>query len=370
MHRLSLLPLCALVACGSPSSLVTEPEGGVQPVLVPFADGTFAGAPTGQCLVPRDALAADTSGPRHVVGNGTPQSCTAEAVRAAVAQGGFITFDCGTQAHTIVMDAPAKVRNDAHPDVVLDGQGKVTLSGGGTQRILYMNTCDKAQVWTTPHCQDQDHPRLTVRNLTFRDGNARAYGTGIEGGGGAIWARGGRLRIVHCRFYGNVGADTGADVGGGAVRAFDQSQGLPLHVVNSTFGADGDGNEAANGGAISSIGVDWSLWNSLFVGNRAVGNGGNPAQAGTPGGGSGGAVYNDGNELVLSACGSVFERNSAVAFGSAIFFVSNDHKGVLRLRDVRVSGNVGGGWHTLPGIAMHSDTRQEIVNSVLENGSL
>ena len=39
--------------------------------------------------------------------------------------------------------------------VVLDGGGLVTLSGGGRRRILYMDTCDQAQVWTTSHCQNQ-----------------------------------------------------------------------------------------------------------------------------------------------------------------------------------------------------------------------
>ena len=34
-----------------------------------------------------------------------------------------------------------------------------------------MNTCDPNQVYTTPHCDNQDHPRLTVQNLTFINGN-------------------------------------------------------------------------------------------------------------------------------------------------------------------------------------------------------
>lgn len=355
-----------LVSCGSePSAPVPEPLH--VPVPTRFADGTFAGAPEGRCLVPAAAIAADTSGPRRVVGTGTRGSCSAEALRTAVASGGFITFDCGPDTHTIVLDQPLKVRNDAHPEVVLDGGGRITLSGGKTTRILYMNTCDRAQAWTTSHCQDQDHPRLVVRNLTFRDGDATDSGVGIEGGGGAIWARGGTLKIFHCRFFGNVAAGTGADVGGGAVRAFDQSRDEPLHVVNSTFGSVGDGNAASNGGALSSIGVNWSIWNSLFQGNRATGAGGNPAQGGTPGGGSGGAIYNDGNTLTLSVCGSVLERNEVKAFGAAIFFVSNNHDGTLRIRDSRVSGNLGGSWHVLPGIAMHDDTRREIVGSVLEN---
>ena len=47
--------------------------------------------------------------------------------------------------------------------VVLDGGGLVTLSGGGKRRILYQDTCDQRQVWTTSHCDDQATPRLSCR---------------------------------------------------------------------------------------------------------------------------------------------------------------------------------------------------------------
>ena len=45
---------------------------------------------------------------------------------------------------TIAMTQTAKIVN-AHPRTVLDGGGKVTLSGGGQRRILYQNTCDQKQ---------------------------------------------------------------------------------------------------------------------------------------------------------------------------------------------------------------------------------
>ena len=57
-----------------------------------------------------DAQRAPT---RHVVGHGTPASCTAAAFRKAVAKGGTITFDCGPNPVTIVMDKQAEVHNDA-----------------------------------------------------------------------------------------------------------------------------------------------------------------------------------------------------------------------------------------------------------------
>jgi hypothetical protein len=204
------------------------------------------------------------------------------------------------------MDRTAKVFNDAKPDVIIDGGGLVTLSGEGRFRILYLNTCDENQVFTTPHCDNQDHPRLTVQNITFANGNSTAEGNELAGGGGAIWVRGGRFKAVNCRFFNNSCAATGADVGGGAIRVFSQYNGLPVNVTNCTFGgADGYGNRGSNGGAISSIGVSWTIRNSLFTHNKATGNGGNPAQSGTPGGGSGGAIYNDGNEMTLTVLGSM-----------------------------------------------------------------
>jgi hypothetical protein len=139
-----------------------------------------AGNPDGRAPVPPEAQPEDTSRPDHVIGDGTPASCTSEAVVAAVAAGGVITFNCGPDPVTITMTATAKIRNAAGPRIVIDGGGLVTLSGGGQRRILYMNTCDRELGWTTPHCDNQDHPQLTVQNITFVDGNAT--GAGADGG--------------------------------------------------------------------------------------------------------------------------------------------------------------------------------------------
>jgi hypothetical protein len=251
------------------------------------------------------------------------------------------------------------------PDVVIDGGGLITLSGGGATRILYMNTCDQNQVWTTDHCQDQDHPRLTVQNLTFIDGNSSNESE--YDGGGAIWVRGGRFKVINCRFLNNVCASLGPDVGGGAIRVFSQYQGLPVYVVSCTFGGtEGYGNSGSNGGGVSSIGVSWSIYNSLFSYNRGIGNGGNPSQPGTPGGGSGGAIYNDGNTMTLSLFGTLVEHNQVNAFGSAIFFISNDHTGTLHIEDSVLRNNLGGSWYELPGISMFADTQQQIINSIIE----
>jgi hypothetical protein len=330
------------------------------------SEGPAAGNPDGDYPVPDDALPEDISEPDIVIGDGTAESCTAEAFIEAVAQGGTIIFNTGGEEVIIKLDEPAKVFNDANPDVVIDGGGLVTLDGQGTTRILYMNTCDEDQTWTTSYCQNQDHPRLTIQNLTFINGNSKSETEYT--GGGAVWVRGGRFKIVNCRFFNNVCADEGPDVGGGAVRVFSQYEGLPVYVVNTTFGgADGYGNVGSNGGATSSIGVSWSFYNSLFSYNSAIGNGGNPAEDGTSGGGSGGAIYNDGNTMTLSVYGTKIEYNEVNAYGSAIFFVSNDHTGNIVIGESTITNNIGGSWYPVyPGISMHSDTPIEVSNSVIE----
>ncbi len=315
--------------------------------------------------IPAEALAEDVSAPDQVIGNGTPESCTAEAFIAAVARGGTITFNGGSEPFTIILDRPAKVFNDK-PNLVIDGGGLVTLSGGGTTRILYMNTCDENQVWTTDHADNQDSPHLCVQNLTFSDGNSTNESE--YDGGGAIWVRGGRFKVVNCEFYRNVCAEEGPDVGGGAIRVFDQYEDRPVYIVNSIFGGStANGNVGSNGGALSSIGVSWSIYGSVFSYNRAVGSGGNPATAGTPGGGSGGAIYNDGNTMTLALYDTVIEHNEVASYGAAVFFVTNDRTGNIYIRDSVIRNNIGGSWYPVwPGISMHSETECEVISSIIE----
>ncbi|MET7864213.1 hypothetical protein [Micromonospora taraxaci] len=306
-----------------------------------------AGNPNGKASVPAEGRAVDTSKPTRTIGTGTPASCTSAAVVKAVAAGGVITFNCGPAPVTIKMAATANVRNANGPKVVLDGGGTVTLSGQGQRRILYMNTCDEAQGFTTSHCQNQDHPQLTVQNLTFADGNST--GEKAEGGGGgAIFVRGGRFKVVNSRFVRNRCDRTGPDLGGAAIRVLSQHENKPVYVVGSTF----DGGSCSNGGALSSIGVSWVVLNSLLKNNEAIGNGANPAKSGTPGGGSGGAIYCDGNEFTVRIAGTIIENNKANEGGGAIFFVSNNRTGTMRIEGSTLRRNPSGTFETrgFPGI--------------------
>jgi hypothetical protein len=328
------LAASAIVAAGTSAMASAASVSGHAAAKVPAVRVPAAGRPV------------DASHPSHVVGDGTPASCTSAAVVAAVRAGGIIRFSCGARPVTIRMLATARVMNTS-PLVVLDGGGRVTLSGQGRRRILYMDTCDPAQHWTTSHCQDQSSPRLVIENLAFAHGNSS--GERFDGGGGgAIFARGGRLRIVDSVFTGNRCDRDGPDIGGGAVRALSQYDDLPVYVVGSRF----DGNVCSNGGALSSIGVSWTVLNSRFVANRAIGAGANPARSGTPGGGSGGAIYNDGDQMTLSIGGSVFVDNRANEGGGAIFFVSDDRSGTMTIAHSILERNPNAGFQTpgLPGV--------------------
>jgi hypothetical protein len=282
-------------------------------------------------------------------------------VVAAVAKGGVITFDCGAKPVKITMQATAKVRNTSS-EVVLDGGGKVTLSGGGARRILYLDTCDPAQVWTTSHCQDQATPRLTIQNMTFRDGNS----TGQQydgGGGGAIFDRGGQLKVINSIFAGNRCDSTGPDLGGAAIRALSQYQNRTVYVSYSTF----RGGVCSNGGALSSIGVSWTVLDSLMTGNQAIGVGANPARPGTPGGGSGAAIYNDGDTYNLKVEGTVISGNHAREGGGAIFFVSNDRTGTLLIKGSTLHDNPSDGFFTAgyPGIFFLGQGHPVVISSTI-----
>ena len=274
---------------------------------------------------------------------------------------------CGPALVIITLTATAKVRNNV-AKVVLDGGGRVTLSGGGQRRILYLDTCDPADGPRTSHCQDQETPQLTGQNLTFADGNSTGQ-VQDGGGGGAIFDRGGRLKVVNSRFVRNRCDQTGPDLGGAAIRALSQSHNLPVYIVGSTFGgASGQGGVCANGGALSSIQVSWVVLNSVMTDNTAVGHGANPARGGTPGGGSGGAIYTDGDRFTVRIAGTLIENNHANEGGGAVFFVSNDRTGTMSVEGSTLRHNRSDGFETqgFPGIFFLGAHNPTITGSTLQ----
>jgi hypothetical protein len=293
--------------------------------------------------VPTAAMAADVSNPTTVVGTGTAASCTAAKVASAVAGGGVVTFNCGPSPLTIVVPE-IEIINDGgvtkDGSVTIDGGGKITLSGGGQNRILRQNTCDSTLHYTSTRCDLQTTPHLVVQNIGFTAG--RGLGDQVDSGGldggGAIYVQGGTFKAVNISVtnsqQNNAAGQLVQDLAGGAIYAFEVSS--PVYIVNSTF----QGNSGINGGALGSISEAWTILNSLFQGNSATGHGENPAASGTEGGGLGGVIYNDGNDYTLTICGTKFLNNQANELGSgAIFQVVDDLNGHLVIDQSTFAGN-------------------------------
>jgi hypothetical protein len=292
-----LAPL-AIAACGGPSGSAGDAAGP--------GDGAVPAA-----LCDRPAL-YDVSAPTAMVGDGTPGSCTAAALQQAAAGGGTIVFRCGAAPVTITVTSQITFTRGA----VLDGGGLVTLSGGGTSRILLLDSD-----YNTPT------PRLVVQRLTFRDGKSPATGADTAQGGAAIYRDGGSLTVLDSVFENNHAPATGQDVAGGAIYGFGGGDTI---VAGSTF----TGNAASDGGAIGSLNAGLTLIDSVFTGNTASGTGGNPGN-----GGCGGALYMDGKGEATSLCGVAIQNNTAGAIGGGVFRVSNDHTGSFAMDRSAVDGN-------------------------------
>src|SRR5258708_40231796 len=126
----------------------------------------------------------------------------------------------------------------------------------------------------------------------------------------------------------------------------------PVYITHDTFRS----GRCSNGGALSALYANFDVINTLMLGNKAIGWGKNPADSGTPGGGSGGAIYTDGNSYSLTIAGSVIRYSSAREGGGAIFFVVNDGPGTLTIKaHSRLNHNPNGTFGNAPGIFDSAD---------------
>ncbi len=266
------------------------------------AEGEFEGEGEGEGELPPPPPATceapitlhDTNN-NVVVGDGTAASCTAAALRTAVDSARVVTFSCG--------DAPITINTDdefvVDSDLVVDGGGLVTLSGGGAHRLFRVDSTF-----------DNDGPRLTLQRLGLVDGNSPGDGTDTLQGGGAVLRLGGALDVIDCVFADNHAPDVGQDVAGGAISSIG---GGTTTIVGSTFA----NNSGSNGGAVGNLGNGLVVVNSSFVDNAAVGSGGNPGN-----GGNGGTISVDGENRSIELCGVSMVGSRANAFGGAFFRVA------------------------------------------------
>ncbi len=240
------------------------------------------------------------------VGDGTPGSCTRDALAAALASGGDIRFNCGSTPVTIPVPATLDVRTAA----IIDGGGLVTLDGQGTTRIMYVN---KLSAGT----------KLTLRNITLTNGKSSGFESSF---GGCMYSRQSAVELENVTF-------TGCRAGNGAAIYL---YGGALTIDRSVFSA----NQASDGGAIYALqGGRVIARGSSFIANTVTGDGGalfmdnsplevsssrferNQAQ-GTqqqPNVGLGGAIYGNNPGATMTITGSQFHENRAKLQGGAVF---------------------------------------------------
>jgi hypothetical protein len=308
---------CALLAdgCGDgPSGPVDRdaaPRDAVSSDSRPGSDagatdgGPSDGGPISTPICTPPVLPVDTAAPDAVVGAGTAASCTEVALDAALAVGGVITFDCGAAPHTITVTAEKRIERDT----VLDGGGRVTLSGGNATRILTLSAP-----------LDSASPELTLQRLILQAGRA-------EGAGGAVLRLGGSLTVIDSAFLSNAASIDGLEMAGGAIYAVG---GGATTIVGSTF----TGNRASNGGALGLLDSGLVLVNSVVQGNAATGLDDSPGQAG-----SGGGVIVDGAGKGVRVCGAIVSDNQANTYGGGMLVFSRDGQGRVEIDRTTISGN-------------------------------
>lgn len=295
-------------------------------VLAALSTAAAVSASAGPAAVCTAPIVASSVAGAFVVGNGTPQSCTAAALQAAITAAPVVTFNCGTAAATIPLAATLVVPSTR--STVIDGGGKITLDGGGRVRLIEVvreNFRTSRIGLTLQHITLANGKAVGTRYVPPTSGNASCSFGWADGGGGAIYARDSMLHVVDVTFHNNGAATPGPDIGGGAIYAVAS---LDVAIVGSTF----DGNTGANGGAVGLLQSDGRFANDLFSNNMALGSGGNSvggaaegcagvAQANQGGsGGNGGAIVIDGgSDGAQSFCGTTFATNTSNAFGGAVF---------------------------------------------------
>lgn len=197
---------------------------------------------------------------------GTVFPCTEQGIRDAIAQGGGpLTFACNG-ATTVTTTAPIDIDND----VILDGEGQLTVDGNGSHLVfrigvnqtaeLHRLTVSNGRTNNLGGCME-NHGALTVSNSTV------SGGTALRGGG--IY-NDGSLTVTASTVTGN--AVTSGGIGGGICNEGNAS--LAAVIVS--------GNESGlHGGGVANYGGTMTVTGSTVSGNTATSVGGGIDNLGT-----------------------------------------------------------------------------------------
>jgi hypothetical protein len=184
------------------------------------------------------------------VGGGSPESCDEEALDAALAGGGLVTFNCGGPA-TILLTGTKVITTDTQ----IDGAGLITLDGGNSVRLFIVNSpavLDLSNLTLTRGYISMENggailinkdAEVNIRNSTLSNNKA------VSGYGGAIYVGEGKLDIFDSTFSNNnadVESLGNLSLGGGAIQNNDGT----VNISGSTFKGNSVTSHTADGGAI------------------------------------------------------------------------------------------------------------------------
>jgi len=279
-----------------------------------------------------------------VVGNGTAASCNEAALDAKLAGGGNVSFNCGLNPLTITVTSQKIIS----ANTTIDGGGLITLSGGGTTRIL----------------QNAYQNSMTVKNLNFINGNATKNGSDLGNGGAIYSVYRANLTVLNCKFYNNnsrpaTTTSDNYDVGGGAIF----TQGGTLTVDQSDF--NNNFVDKGSGGAIHGLRSNMLITRSNFAANRSNDRGG--------------GIYYDGalddptNSFIIIE-DSTFSDNSGYFEGGGVkgyMYQGQDYTKINRSSFTNNSiklaaGNVGG----LAGGLKFGNGKLDVTNTVFSGNSV
>ena len=282
------------------------------------------------CLAPAWRLLAAPAA--TVVGDGTPASCTAGALAAAVATGGAVTFVCGAAPVTITT---GELTIATGQTVTIDGGHLVTLSGGGVNRHFKVEAGATlrlhALVLTGGAVTGSggaifNEGQVTLDQVTLRNNHAEGDPLAWEGSGGAILSSG-ALEIVSSRLIANRAIDMG-----GAIALFTAMPDSPpsLSIDDAHF----EDNVSGNGGGAAYLEGNVLIQASRIISNVAPAGGGlefGPNGEFTLGDSIvarnqadtdlGGGLYIVGGVTQIS--GSVIEENSSLGGGGGVYINPN-----------------------------------------------
>lgn len=303
--------------------------------------GYDGGDPASDCPDRLDPL--DPSGTEQVVGDGTPESCTEQALHDAVASfnaanGGTLSFSCGGE-HTIELTQSVYVTASG----MIDGGGEITLSGGGQVRVIELD----------------HHLDFVLQRITIRDGFVAA-GSENESGAGLLSPWFGTLKIIDSTFENNHSESEINDVGGGGIYAGGLTEAV---LSGSTF----SNNSGSIGGGVLSRSTNLRVVDTVFYENSAT----TYADSGQYG--NGGGLYIDrmwlDDPVDFVICGGIFERNHAKVHGSAFFSYNLEGSGAVfdrcSFRDNDMEGSPGGG----TGSIYHQGVPLTLINSTFSGNS-